>query len=242
MKLPETAGFTQMHNSLFIITVLCAGNLIFAAPAFAAEEKTPGTSQSPSESGETNYTKAIEGRTANILQALAINDTNQVARVHDIIMAQWRALNAWHKENDAKLNAAKADTNAVGKIRESLKELHRKFIAALSECLTPAQIETVKDKMTYGVMEVTYRAYLEIVPNLTDAEKAKILELLKAGREEAMDGGSSHEKAAIIKKYKGKINVYLTRNGHDVAKAYKDWGARQKVKAANATTNSVPAP
>jgi len=221
-----------------LIIVLCAADLIFTAPAFAANEKND---VSPAQE-EANYTKAIEGRTANILKAVALNDTNQVARVHGIIMAQWRALNAWHNENDAKLKAAKADTNAVGQIQKSLKQLHRKFIAALSECLTPAQIETVKDKMTYGVVEVTYRAYVEIVPNLTDAEKAKILELLKEGREEAMDGGSSREKAEIIKRYKGKINLYLTRNGHDVAKAYKDWGARQKVKAAAAATNSVSAP
>jgi Spy/CpxP family protein refolding chaperone len=227
-----------MKNSLFIITILCVGNLAFTLPTFAAK----GNSDWSPAQIEANYTKAIEGRTASILKALALTDTNQVARVHDIIMAQWRALNAWHNENDAKLKAAKADTNAVVQIQESLKELHRKFIAALSQYLTPAQIETVKDKMTYGVVEVTYRAYLEIVPNLTDAEKAKILELLKEGREEAMDGGSSHEKAVIMKRYKGKINLYLTRNGHDVAKAYKDWGARQKARAAAAATNSVPAP
>ncbi|MGH7993638.1 MAG: DUF3826 domain-containing protein, partial [Limisphaerales bacterium] len=65
---------------------------------------------------------------------------------------------------------------------------------------------------------------------------------LKEGREEAMDAGSSKEKAVIIKKYKGKINIYLTAHGHDVGKAYKDWGARQKAKAAAAATNSVPAP
>src|SRR5579859_2224932 len=105
MKCLETVRFNPMKHSLFIITVLCAGNLIFVTPAFATEEKAPGTSHSPSEPTEANYTKAIEGRTANILKALALNDTNEVARVHDIIMAQWRALNAWHNENDAKLKA-----------------------------------------------------------------------------------------------------------------------------------------
>ena len=232
-----------MKNSCFLFAMLCAGNLLFTVSTSAVQEKPSATgTQLSSQPTETNYTKAIEGRTAAILQALALTDTNQIARVHDIIMAQWRALNAWHKENDAKLKAAQADTNAVAQIQESLKELHRHYIAALSEYLTPAQIEIVKDKMTYGVVEVTYRAYLEIVPNLTDAEKAKILELLKEGREEAMDGGSSHEKAMIMKRYKGKINLYLTGNGHDVAKAYKDWGARQKIKTTAAVTNSAPAP
>ena len=221
-----------------MIEVLCTANLIFTVSAFAEKE----TNNLAPEQMEANYTKVIEGRTAKILEALTLTDTNRISKVHDIIMKQWRALNAWHNENDPKLKAAKADTNAVAKIQGSLNELHHKFIAALSECLTPAQIEIVKDKMTYGVVEVTYRAYVEIVPNLTDAEKAKILELLKEGREEAMDAGSSHEKAAIIKRYKGKINVYLTANGHDVAKAYRDWGARQKAKASATATNSASEP
>jgi hypothetical protein len=92
--------------------------------------------------------------------------------------------------------------------------------------------------MTYNKVEVTYKGYCDIVPNLTDADKAKILELLKQAREEAMDCGSSEEKSAVFKKYKGKINNYLSAQGHDVGKAYKEWGEKQKLKAAE---NSAPA-
>ena len=77
--------------------------------------------------------------------------------------------------------------------------------------------------MTYNKVKVTYDAYCSIVPNLTDAEKARIMELLKAAREEAMDGGSAPEKSAIFKKYKDQINSYLDVQGHDTAKAFKDW-------------------
>lgn len=223
-----------MKKTLFLIAAL-----LISLPAFAAKEKPAETNLSP-EQIEANYAKAIESRTAGILQALELSDTNRAARVHDLIITQYRALRAWHDEHDAGLKAAKSDTNAVAQIQESLRKLHREFVAGLSENLTPEQVETVKDKMTYGVVQVTYNAYLEIVPNLTDADKAKILELLKTGREEAMDGGSSQEKAAIIKKYKGKINIYLTAHGHDVGKAYKDWGARQKATVAATATNSAP--
>ena len=71
------------------------------------------------------------------------------------------------------------------------------------------------------------------MPDLTAPEKVKILELLKEAREEAMDGGSVDEKSAIFKKYKGKIVNYLNAQGHDVTKAYKEWGERQKKKAAS---------
>jgi hypothetical protein len=53
--------------------------------------------------------------------------------------------------------------------------------------------------------------------------------LLKAAREEAMDGGSAGEKSAIFQKYKEQINDYLNAHGHDVAQAYKDWNAKQEL-------------
>jgi Protein of unknown function (DUF3826) len=116
--------------------------------------------------------------------------------------------------------------------------LHDQFLAKLSAVLTPEQIEKVKDRMTYNKVKVTYDAYCSIVPDLTDSEKAKIQEQLMLAREEAMDGGSAPEKSEIFQKYKNQINAYLTSGGHDVAKAFKDWDAKQdlaKKSAANAS-------
>ena len=45
--------------------------------------------------------------------------------------------------------------------------------------------------MTYNKVKITYDAYIDIVPALTAADKAKIMELLKAAREKAIDGGSA---------------------------------------------------
>ncbi len=224
-----------MKKILFLTMIL-----FLAVPAFAADDPSTDTN-SAALRAEASYTRGIETRTAKILDALALTDTNQIARVHAIILAQWRALRAWHDENDPKIKAAGTDTNAVARIQSTLKDLHNGYLERLSDNLTPAQVETVKDKMTSGVVQATYNAYLEIVPNLTEMDKAKILELLKEGREEAMDGGNTKEKAAIIKKYKGRINIYLNAHGHNVSQAYKDWGAAQKAKAradAAAATNA----
>jgi hypothetical protein len=217
-----------------ILLILIAASIAISARAAKAQSVQTNLA---SEQVEANYTNAIEKRTANILNALNLSDPNRADRVHAVVLAQWIALRAWHDENDSKLKTAKSDTNTAAQIQNSLRTLHNDFIANLSRSLTPSQIEVVKDKMTYGVVQATYNAYLEIVPNLTVPDKAKILELLKDGREEAMDAGSSKEKAAVMKKYKGKINNYLNAHGHDVARAYKNWGAKQKSKAA---TNSAP--
>jgi Spy/CpxP family protein refolding chaperone len=193
--------------------------VLLAVPALAAAEKSSATDANPTpEQIEANYTRAIEGRTADILKVLALSDTNQSAKVHDLILAQYRALRAWHDANDPKLKAAKGDTNTVAQIRSSLKTLHAQFIAGLSAQLTPEQVEQVKDKMTYGKVQFTYAGYLAAYPDLTDQHKQKILELLKEAREEAMDGGSAEEKTAVFQKCKGRINNYLSRQGIQPAK------------------------
>jgi hypothetical protein len=188
-------------------TVLVAAMVLLAVAAFAAE-----TNSTP-EQAEAKYTAAIEGRTADILKVLALTDGDKTVKVHDVIIAQYRALKAWHDENDAKLKASAKDTNAVAQIRSSLKTIHDAFLARLSESLTPPQVEQVKDKLTYGKVQFTFAGYLAAYPNLADGHKQKILELLKQAREEAMDGGSAEEKTAVFQKCKGRINNYLSKQG-----------------------------
>jgi hypothetical protein len=105
---------------------------------------------------------------------------------------------------------------------------HDRFVAALSRELTPDQIETVKDQLTYGKVKFTYDAYCSIIPSLTDEQKAKILDLLKQAREVAMEGGSSGEKDVIFQQYKDQINTWLNTQGIDVNKATQDWTKQQK--------------
>jgi hypothetical protein len=162
---------------------------------------------------EAGYTKAIEGRTADILKVLDLSDADKKARVHDTIIAQYRALKAWHDDNDAKLKASRSDTNAVAQIHASLKSLHNAFLAKLAENLTPDQVEQVKDKMTYGKVQFTFAGYVSQYPTLSDENKQKILDMLKQAREEAMDGGSAAEKTAVFQRYKGRINNYLSKQG-----------------------------
>ena len=187
--------------------IIIAALLLLSGGALAAN-----TNSTPAEA-EVAYSNKIEARTDEILSGLALTDTNKSAKVHGIIIAQYRALNTWHDANDAKLKSARKDTNAVAQIHASLRTLHDEFLAKLSEDLTPEQIEQVKDKMTYGKVQFTYKGYLAQYADLSDADKNEILELLKQAREEAMDGGSSAEKTAVFQRYKGRINNYLSKQG-----------------------------
>lgn len=213
---------------------------ILAAAAFTLQIASAQLSTPPATEAEKEeiYTAAIEGRTADILNSLNLTNETKSAAVHDLIIAQYRILRSRDALIDAQIKAVGQEpnyANRAAKVQAESKVLHDHFFAKLSEFLTPGQVETVKDKLTYNKVKVTFDAYCAIVSGLTDAEKAKIIELLKAAREEAVDGGSAPEKAEIFQKYKNQINTYLTANGHDVAKAFKDWEANQTAAKSSAT-------
>jgi hypothetical protein len=230
--MPEVGCKTNLGLNMKQIG-LALSTALLTLVAFAAPQRASATDTNLTpEQVEANYTRAIEGRTADILKVLELSDTNRSTGVHDIILAQYRALRAWHDANGPELKAAKDDTNVVARIRSSLKSLHDEFIAKLSANLTPDQVESVKDKMTYGKVQFTYAGYLAAYPDLPEPQKQRILELLKEAREQAMDAGSADEKTAIFQRYKGKINNYLSKQGIQPAK--------KKPAKTSASTNSTP--
>jgi hypothetical protein len=189
------------------------------------------------------YTEAITRRSAAIVGLLELDDAAKSNKLHGVIIAQYRALRARDEAMDQMFKALAQDapdaaTNRAAILPIVSRTLHDQFLARLSAELTPQQVETVKDKMTYYKVEVTYKAYCEILPNLTSSDKAMILAALKEAREEAMDGGSADEKTAIFQKYKDQINARLSSKGFDVAKATREWEAKQ----AQVATQAAPPP
>lgn len=150
-----------------------------------------------------NYTRVITGRADKIVNTLEIADADKQTRVRNIIVQQYRDLNAIQAERGK---------NAEVDVR--IKQQHQAYVAKLSTELTAQQVDQVKDGMTYGTLPTTYRAYLAQVPNLTEPQKQQIMAYLMEARELAMDGGTSEEKHAVFRKYKGKINNYLSAQGY----------------------------
>lgn len=223
-----------MKNHPLRLTFIVAAAAMLLQTA-AAQTSLPAASK---EDLEAVYTIAIENRTADILKFVDLTDAAKSNIVHDIIIAQYRALRARDEAINANLKTDGKEINYTNRAELLLtqsKPLHEQFLAKLAVILTPEQIEKVKNQMTYNKVTVTYDAYCAIVPNLTDADKAKVLELLKLARDEAIDGGNAPEKSAIFQKYKDQINSYLDAHGHDTAKAFKDWEAK------NATAGNSPA-
>ena len=210
-------------KSSFPTTLLLLAALVFCSRTAFPQMSTPAATEAEKEA---LYASTLEDRAADILKALNLTNAAAASAVHDLVVAQYRVMRARDALMDAQLKATGREVNYANRamqLQTESKPLHDNFFTKLSEVLTPEQVEKVKDRMTYNKVKVTYDAYVAIVPELSASEKIKILELLKAAREEAVDGGSATEKSEIFQKYKNQINDYLNANGHDLAKAYKDW-------------------
>jgi hypothetical protein len=223
-----------MKKHLLAIFALQLTLAVFNPPASAQPIMTSAPTEAEKEAF---YATTIENRTLDILKALNLSDAAKSNAVHDAMVEQYHALRVRDAAIDTRLKVDGKEVNYENRAAQlaiQSQPLHDQFLAKLSQQLTPEQVEQVKNLMTYNKVTVTYDAYCAIVPDLTEADKAKILELLKLAREEAIDGGSAPEKSAIFQKYKDQINRYLDAHGHDVAKAFKDWEAKNAAGTAPA--------
>ena len=103
---------------------------------------------------------------------------------------------------------------------------HFELASALALYLTEEQIDAVKDGMTFGRLPRDYKAQLEMIPSLTDEEKAQVLIWLKEAREFAMDCGDSKQKHFWFDKYRGRTNNWLSSRGYDLKKERDAWMKR----------------
>jgi hypothetical protein len=125
---------------------------------------------------------------------------------------------------DSKINTLEKEMN------QKLEQLHSTYIAELSKLLNTEQVDRIKNGMTNNILPLTYKSYTDMIPFLTSEQKAKILAWLTEAREHALDSESSEKINWWFRKYKSKINSYLSKEGIDVEKARKDWQARQNQK------------
>ena len=183
------------------------------------------------------YVQSITGRAQKIVDKLMLTDESSATAVRNIIANRYFELNDIYTEYDAAVAAIKAggsDSEMKSRLVEGARRVadsklyrtHFAFPAALSRYLTDEQVEAVKDGMTYGVVGVTYTAYCDMIPTLTDEEKLQIMSWLKEARELAIDAGNSDDKHKVFGKYKGRINNYLVARGYDISAEREAWQKR----------------
>ncbi len=194
--------------------------------------------QAQEASQDDEYTRVITGRANKIVDAMTFYDADKKIVVRDAIVEHYRFLNdaeearnadvakiretyAKNKElRDAKIDLRKAEQEI------EIRDQHFAFYAKLRSVISEEQIDQVKDGLTYGVLDVTYFSFLDMIPSLKKEEKEQIYIWLMEAREHAIDGGSSREKHGWFGKYKGKINNYLSQRGYDLQEERRQWEER----------------
>lgn len=197
------------------------------------------------------YLKALESRVTKILAPLNIEKKRKQSKVHQIVLTQYQTLNSIHTTRDLKIKELKsgnaANANELKKVIADLESaagqeiaaFHSTFLHDLRRHLTDAQVDAVKDGMTYNVANITFKGYQDMLPDLNDSQRTKIWNWLAEAREIAMDAETSEKKHWWFGKYKGRINNYLSSEGFDMKKESEAW--QKRIKSAspiNTTKNS----
>lgn len=188
---------------------------------------------------DTAYVRTILTRSEKNISALALTG-DLLENVRNLVANRYFELNDIYAERDTTINQAKRTLTGDEKNRaidaakalcdSKLYRSHFAFPAQLSLYLNDEQVEAVKDGITMGVVKVTYEATIDMIPTLTDEEKAQILAWLKEARELALDAESSKKKHDVFGKYKGRINNYLSARGYDLVKEREAWYERIRAR------------
>ena len=170
------------------------------------------------EGQEPQYVETIKGRAQKIVDGLNLGDANKEENVRNIIANRYFLLNDIHAKYDKKTQE--------DALYAELYKHHFELASALALYLNEEQIDAVKDGMTYGRLKRDYNAQLEMIPSLTDEEKAQILIWLREAREYAMDAADSKGKHFWFDKYRGRTNNWLSARGYDLKKERDAWMKR----------------
>ena len=196
--------------------VLCAAILSLLTLTAVAQNVALKT-----EGQDPQYVETIKGRAQKIVDGLQLNDAQKAENVRNIIANRYFLLNDIHSKYDKTQQDARD---------AELYKHHFELASALSLYLNEDQIDAVKDGMTYGRLKRDYNAQLEMIPSLTDEEKAQVLIWLKEAREYAMDAADSKGKHFWFDKYRGRTNNWLSSRGYDLKKERDAWMKRTQKK------------
>ena len=169
------------------------------------------------EGQDPQYVETIKVRAQKIVDGLQLTDDQKAENVRNIIANRYFLLNDIHSKYDKKQQAERD---------AELYKHHFELASALALYLNEEQIEAVKDGMTFGRLKRDYNATLDMIPSLTDEEKAQVLIWLKEAREYAMDAADSKGKHFWFDKYRGRTNNWLSARGYDLKKERDAWMKR----------------
>lgn len=183
-----------------------------------------------SEGLDEKYVSSILSRSQKAVDALNLKDEIDRKNVLNIVANRYFELNKIYEERDSLKKIKEKKDFAQANCDAQLYKTHEAFLSTLAMHITPEQITTIKDVMTYNSVKVQCDAMNDMVPSLTDEEKQQIRIWYEEAREYAIDAESSNKKHDWFKKYRGRVTNYLTSRGYDMNKEREAWYRRNEAK------------
>lgn len=207
-----------------------------------AAEPTP-VAETPSAVGQ----KQREGKASRLLNPISFKDAASKERTTVIVASWFAALSAWHAQHDEELRGLWSEWSKaravvpkdgfpgevvaykIDAVYGSLKPAYQSFLSQLATELSAHEIDGIKERWSRSPgRERTYKAYLEIVPDLTEEQKKVIHDRLLVAREAAMLTDSDKEIVNLYKIHKVKVEEYV--GSLQWTKLHKAYAKRGKAK------------
>lgn len=194
-----------------------------------------------------DYERVIAGRADKILVTLDLAEAASRGRVREALLDFYRSVSSWHDAHAADREALRSSQVDAAKeklaaLDAELTTLRTAFLRRVAADLSPEHVAAIKDGLTFNVLNVTERAYHDMIPTLTDEQKTRIRDWLVEAREVAISEGSAEAKHAVFGTYKGRINNFLSQQGYDLKQEERGWQDRVKAAATRDTTTAPEFP
>ena len=193
----------------------------------------------------------VDNKGKRLAGQLELGDELKAQKASALITEHFGRLWAWNQEVNEKLNTAwatwdAARDNSNGKQKDELKALtvmteqidpiYAEFAPQIQDFLSTLREEIGEEKTTELVDLITrspgakrtYDAYVAMVPEMTDEEKAVLWDRMAQAREDALAAWSDGQIVKIFKKYKVRNEFSIDYFGYGYQERYQAWAKSQR--------------
>jgi hypothetical protein len=193
----------------------------------------------------------VDGKGKRLARQLELNDESKTEKAAALITEHFGRLWAWNQEVRERLDAGWAAWSAARDSSNGKQKDELKALTVMTEQIDPIYAEfapqiqgllgelgrEIGEEKTIELVDIvtrspganrTYDAYVAMVPEMTDEEKAILWERMAQARVDALAAWSDGQIVQIFKKYKVRNEFSIDYFGYGYQKRYQAWAKGQR--------------